>query len=823
MKLNDPPPLTQNAPGPLVIALGSFGQNVCDTILHCKANDPTRSIPPVLWAGPLGWSEHPDATPPRTPAILWLPVPDWLEKYQAAGAIAFRNWITSVASSARANTPTSVPETGTAVVCIAHLQEAFGRNLLLPTLQMIEHAQPPFGRLSVTLILAVNSFRLVDNNNEGNLVIRETLDALSHRSNQPGTPIDWLYLVDTLDHQSHLLSPLAWEDNHTVDAELIQQHSVAEFILSMADGLFHSAAYQNTRRETQPAASSSVTPMRVGTFASGRLIFPAVERHPAAANRLARAILRDWMIGSERPRDIPQVNELHRAWSEDCQLEYTAMLHQITRDADGQRLVYAMRPPDLSKVPPGELVGYLQYWDSVLEKRWQDTQSYRAILLGNANQQISNAKAWLDLRLNDLIQRQPGGARLAVMFLTKAAKALEIERQNTPPPKTTPRGWHTKTASFWQWAGKHVLGLPDAGNLQSCLAALNQAAGARVAFQDKLHNLWQMGWKAAPRQAGLALAAILFVGLIVGPAILATSLPLLGVLVLVFLSARWGRHLTRNVFLAVRNEIRLHDALEKTVQAIRSKYHQRIEQAASDESGRVYSEVTACLAEWQRWVDQRAATLKQTGELLDTPDADMNEPPLWLEHEVTPVGARSNRDEELNATQIKEIVEQFLRSDPRTGWREQSAPDLAAALRSFCEQAALGRIQPLEFQLRIERAAQQQFPNSPQGNPAASWLNWLFERLRPPLPLLANGALPYGIHPNAMPGGIWLRFAGMPRGTLPRRLPQTPGEPPVELFECSPTNHLIGIVLIQGIDLKQQPLWKMICQTSAIRAVGEAA
>lgn len=826
MMPNSTSSIPATAPGPLVMALGDFGQSVCEILSRSHDYDPTRAIPPTMWAGPAGWSELPDLVHLDEPVLLWLPVSDWLEKHQAGGEAILRKRLSMNRSQGRSVRQPSIPETGPAVVCVVDLQETFGRQLLLPVLRMIERETLPIGSVSITVIAAVNSFQLTELSDEDAFNLRETLETLLQRFDQQGThptaPVDWFYLIDAINEHSQPLKPIYPENNPPTCPETIRSHVAAEFIQALADGLMNSPAYQNTRRQILQVAAPMPPSGWVGTLAAGRLVFPAIEQNPPPADKLASMILNDWIIGTDRPSDIPQVKEFNQSWMEDCRLEHVILYQTLTRDEDGQRLVYTTRPPDLRKIRSGDLVAYLQYWDSVLEKRWQDDHSFRAVIQAHARQQTSNASAWLDLRIKALIQHQPGGVRQALMFLSKAAKTLESESQTTTPEKPFPTRLPAWVTGVFKQASRKIFGLPDANDLNDCYTTLAQAISVRLGFQALLNQIWQMGWKTAPRRAGFALAAILLVGLIVGPAVLAASLPLLGILLLLLISARWGRWMTRNMFAFLRNEIRLHDALEKTVLAIREKYQRRIEQAISEETGRVYAKMAEQLRDWQGRVAQRKTTLEQASAILQSsPEGASGSQALWMECRISGSETRSGWDNEFSPNQVKDLAAQFLQSSPPGNEREQSAPELAAGLRSFCSRALSERAQPLAFQLRLERAAQRHFQPAPGSEPAVTWLRWLFDQLNPAFPYAANGVAIAQIRPLIHPAGpLRYNLAGIPSGTLPRKPPGKSGEPVIDWFECGPVDHLIGVKVIQGIVLEEQPYWKYLTERAQERSRG---
>lgn len=253
---------------------------------------------------------------------------------------------------------------------------------------------------------------------------------------------------------------------------------VAEFIVLAVAGLRRTPAYRSVSlsRLAQEMRDEKAQPL-VATFAAGSELLPVTALARRGRDALAYRLLAGYLVGRERATDLPAAGKLCRRWLAEQALDLGGLRLRIEHDRQGLPLQLALEPPEVGRIPDEWLVDSLLNWDTLLWKRWQRPDGPAARMAENATRLAERAGAWLDEELDELLQREPGGIRLAGLFVDEAAKALEDEQARTEDDGTVAGGWLKQLLASLQRPPRDPTLVPD---LEASRQSLERALARRV-------------------------------------------------------------------------------------------------------------------------------------------------------------------------------------------------------------------------------------------------------------------------------------------------------------------------------------------------------
>lgn len=782
----------------LVVGLGRFGQCVLEAVK--LGAYPALSQPELIWASPQGffngeWQSG-SAVSDNTAALP----DDWLLASRSSCAVCVREALRKISS--RSHAPA-----GLGVVLAANLQEPFGRDLWQLVLDLLRQYLPPPVRVSVTLILAINSPGFVDMPPEEAASLRAALEKVQHYLLADPGPVDWCYLIDTLDIHAFPVHPA--DGAEAAGPSVVQSHITAELVRALSTGLGDLPAYQrarleNLRRDHGPGAANRCW---ISVFGAARLVVPGPERGLAMRLRLVRHVLEHGLIGEERPGDAPWARETRRRWFEDAGLESAALTARLGRDARGSPLTFPLEQPDFSNMLPSITIQELDRWTAALEQRWKSEDAFQAVVKRNADQVLKQVENSLAALVNMNIQFRPGGALRSRLFLQEALESSGRERgSGRPEPAARSRG--RAFLSVLAALGRRIGLVPPADEWTTARSGLEPALQSRLAGAQRWRKALAQGLRNTRR---LLVGYLVFAILSLIPGLLFGLLPLHPFLFAVLLALVWLRVLLPPTLAAFYAELRWQIAIARVTRAVRNRIQEQMQQTIQYEAWRVYSEVQERLNAWTRKVDARLAVLEAAANSIKTV-ASQPAAKILTEWRVQLEEPSSELEKLFSSEEVARMSENFLLQENRLDWQLESPETLAAALLEFANQQLDGVSPITDFHTRLETA--RQCAGGPgmaaDESPEEAWIRVLSVAARP--------AFPLGM--QTPPGGYMQQdFAGFPENagqTDPEEFLRS-AKPIDEHAPEAPYRYITGdpdglsvVTTIHALDMQRIKIWSFL-------------
>jgi hypothetical protein len=456
----------------------------------------------------------------------------------------------------------------------------------------------------------------------------------------------------------------------------LQAHHTAEFIALQCAGLRRSAAYRRTSLAdlVQEFNHEAVT-ARVSAFAAGSLALPIPALAKRACDSLVQRLLTKFLLGGEKPGDVPAAQQLRTRWLRDNALAPRELRRQIMRGPSGQPLAFPIEPPQVERVPDEWLVDHILNWDTILWGRWHSPDAPAAQMRRNAEAVIAEAGGWVEYELNRLMQSEIGGMRVAERFIAEAERALDEQRQQPDLPAHRWGHWLTELLRKMLPPLPDPTALPDlAASRKRLVAALRgrlnrRALWVRASLQGV--TLLAFAWAAY-----LALRPWLGLGEVADALLMSIELLLVGVV------AGLAPILVGTCQLA-HSELRIHRAIERLIADVRRKYHALTERTLRTERAGVYAGLVTKFVEWKPKIEARRTTLAEAARLVGDDLRLTTETAPLLTESALPLP--SDGIPEVDAQALQLAAEYFLAEPHRARWQTESADELLTHLRSLTE------------------------------------------------------------------------------------------------------------------------------------------
>lgn len=725
----------------LVVGLGSFGLRTLEAVK--LGGHPALPQPELIWASPQGYFSG-DWQSGGTGGDNAAALPDdWSIAHRSSCATCVKEALRKISSRSRA--PARL-----GVVLAADLQEPFGRDIWQPALDLLRQYLPLPGQISVTLILSVDSPTFVDLPPEEAASLRAELAKLQQYLLAGPGPVDWCYLLDTLDIHAF---PVRLADGAEVaDPGVVQAHLAAELVRALNAGLGDLPAYQRTRLEMLRRNHGPGAEERgwVSIFGAARLVVSGPERGEAMRLRLAGHVLTHGLIGEERPGDAPWARETRRRWFADAGLEAPVLAARLGRDARGSPLTFPIEQPDFSSMPPDHTLQELDRWTVALEQRWKSEDAFQAAVKRNANQVLKQVESSLAALVDSNVQLRPGGALRCRLFLQEAQESIVRER-GAARPAPVPRFRGKALLSMLAALGRRIGIFPPADEWATARAGLEPALQSRLAGAQRWRQALAQGLHNTRR---LLVGYLVFAVLSLIPGLLFGLLALHPFLLAVLLALVWLRVLLPPTLTAFYAELRWQIAIARVIRAVRKKVYEQMQQTIQNEVWRVFGEGQEWLEAWVRKVDTHIAVLEAAAGSLKTA-APQRMAKIFTEWRVQLMNPSSELEKLFSSEEAVRMAETFLQQNTRAGWQVESPESLVAALLEFASQQLEGLSPAPDFQSRLEAA--RQCASGPgiaaDELPEEAWIRALSVAARP--------AFPLGM--ETPPGGFLRQvFAGFP-------------------------------------------------------------
>lgn len=681
----------------LVVGIGEFGQAALRSLHLAAQVRPGLSFVLPVWVAPQGWQFD---WPEKVSSEDYPEPEQWLQEHLEAGVhhlrqVVIRAWRAVQNGISIALSNMDILD----VYILASLQEPFGRELLKPVLNVCRQAQSTSSDYVFTLILAFDTltFPKFDPIEARKIlvsleVIAEELIASSDENELPGR-VAWCYLLDSTDTHGHPLKPLKDQMRLRISIQELQADMAAEWISLLIAGLRHNPAYKRTSivnirrafRDRPPTAWASS--VGVGSF-----ILPVRAIAESARDDLVGRILTNIILGHDQPNDLPSARRLRSLWLAECMLSPSDLRSRIKRDLGGQPFEFAIEPPSLEGIPDEAIINHLINWDILLWQRWNRSNSPKQRMAYNAKAIVEEARSWLERELDELVQKAPGGVRIALLFIGEAERALEDERQK-------PDVRHTKEKEHWL---KTLLAPLLSRSVDP--AALPDLEASRRRLEKVLSH--RLNRRAVWVRASLFAAALTFFfweanslcGLAIERALLEGGTwgiklihwlqripsPTIGLLLLTMLcwlitSSACG------VFL-YRRETAIHHAIDHMIGDIRRKYLALMERTLRTEREQIYATLQAHLTEWAKVIEARRSILNEAAICLINEKKSSTEPAsLQTEKMLLSASDWPILFPELDQEILRAYGEKFLNVPNRMSWREETVEQFMQSLRAFAE------------------------------------------------------------------------------------------------------------------------------------------
>jgi hypothetical protein len=681
----------------VVIGIGDFGRQLWEALSLVRQRRPSLSRLVGLWASPAGWHIAGDEqAETRSEATLYTGVAEWLEMHAASGHKLLQESVLQALSMPDTTIPgESRPETLN-IYLVAHLNEPLGRALWHPVLALARAARVPFADHVFTLILATDSLTFSHLTPIEAQALLTTLDLLSveltaaaDESETPGR-IGWCYLLDTVDLHGR---PLPAADEALVNSlppSAQQVHHTAEFIALLSSGLCRAPSYQRTslahlKRDFRDRGAAA----RVSVFGAASALFPIAAMTARANQELAHRLLADFILGADKPGDLPVAWQSRTRWLSDCAIEPGSLRQQIMHGAQGHPITFPIEPPQVEEVDDERLVDHLLNWDTILWQRWHRADGPPARLSQNSMTLIQKAVDWLRLELDGLLQSKLGGVRLATLLIAEVEKAVEEAHTQGAVEPPLEDHWLTRLLAILYLRQRDPTELPD---LEISRHRLEKALLGRL----NRRAIWVRAGLFGATLLSFVWAAYLAAGQALGlPGLASRWLnispewgvdPLTAVDLLVLAASCWLLALFVSALHLYWRESVIHRATEQMMVDIGRKYRALMERALRQERDNIYATLLAEVHHWRQLITARSDTLRETQQELKALLADKPNPaPLVTERCLLPCDQWANWLPSYEPPEYRRLAERFLLSQRSSAWPEQTSVQLLSALQIFAE------------------------------------------------------------------------------------------------------------------------------------------
>jgi hypothetical protein len=698
----------------VVVGIGDFGRQVVGLLKLVTGSRSGLSRLVTLWTGVDGWyvdsTESLEADLQETGNI---DVNQWLEMHATTGRKLLQQSILEAVSIPSTNGRPNKDESKTLhLYLVVHLNEATGRTLWQPVLDLMRAANVPFGDHIFTLIVATDSlsfhhFKADD--------AQELLDALETLSDElvavadeyeESGRIGWCYLLDTVDmdgrplHRAKekrneengiLADPLSLGSTEDLGLEKprwLQAHQATEFIALLCAGLGGTPAYQRTSLSHLRRDFRAGKPVAwVSAFGAGSAVFPVAALLERARELLTHRLLVDYILGKDRPGDLPAARRLRDRWLTNCTLEPDGVRRRIMRDAAGYPITFPVEPPLVENVPDERLVDHLLNWDTILWQRWRRPDGPPARLGQSATALAQEAVTWLKSELDLLLERELGGIRRASLFVAEVEKAVEDARLQANGQPSTDSHWLTALLAALRLPYRDPTALPDMDKSRRRLEA---------ALLGRLNRraVWVRASLFGATLLSFVWAAYLAAGQVLGLRGLVSRWlnrvpahgvdPLVTVDLLVLAAGCWFLALVVSALYLYWRESAIHRATDRMIIDISRKYRALMKRALREQRDRMYGSLSAETVRWREAIAARRDMLLSGQQKLEEAMAEISDAlPLATETSLLPLERWSAWLPHYEPLDCRRLAGRFLNDSRRRAWPQQTGVEFVAALRAF--------------------------------------------------------------------------------------------------------------------------------------------
>jgi hypothetical protein len=788
-----------------LIGLDSWGQKVTGLYQRVtRSRAGINSSAYLLSAQPNGWVQGSEAT---ETTFTYPDVSAWWQQHGETGAHLSQTLLLQAISK---NAPGKLSLTATCdVYLVASAHEGFGRESLFRAIEMLKKVAPQNVELVFTLILAIDSPSLpfLPDSERANLnaFFRRLADLLVASEDYALKRIGWCYLLDTIDLHSGQLQPIqglfsgvAPADYHPND---LQAHQAAELLFALATGIARLPDYRQTELALLHHHNRGTNSLPlVSTAAAGSLALPAENLTRKAVLNLSVRILKQGLIGTEQPSDLPTAQKMLSRWQNQCGVQREFVLQAINRQAGGQPIPFETPAPRTDLIEDERLVDSLMNWDRMLEDRWNHPNGPVKQIQRNAVDYAIPSGQWLTAELPRWLYQKAGGVRVTELFLDLASKRLIEIAQEPDYNQKKPDHWLKAMLRPMQLrVDPYALpDLPaDRSRLQEALKRrmnhravwVRAAMLAMVTFAFLWAALWML---ALVTRAGTGSPLTLF-GL---------SFDTLPAFIWVWFAC-WVLGMLIGLAHLLPGELRIYRATYRLIRATQRKY--QVLRALALRAGflETVRQWEAQIGDWQTQVQAMQRALNETHRAIE---AERNGSDhlfqLWTEDTLSSL-VDVNRA--MPSFEIIDLAQELIDRNQEV----MTSDSLAAHLEAFCKT----ELEHWSDQFRLAEWYRRTYEEDPvSGNglalPFARWMMPLGQRVKPALPLAPSEKASFEITlqrlglPSSV-GEIYpaFHFIGLPEKTLVLPSDLFSGHR-IRYFFSGEKGHLIDVIVVHGISIQ---------------------